>query len=331
MNFNDEQLRTAVNLRQFYDAWMGARRELAALDYRLYWKTVNKREYLVKLVNNSNDGTSLGPRSSVTERQKEAYERAKSDARTRFDGAAPNVNTAARLYRTLRLPMIASAAAAILRSADERGMLDGELIVVGTTALAAYELEAGSRFALGLDATEDFDLAWSGGSETLAIARSPAAPIMTMLKAVDSTFTKNTERPFEARNAKAYQVDILVAPSVAPTYPRTEPLQPLPLPEQEWLLGGTKVDQVVCGRDATPARIVAADPRWYALHKLWLGEQPKRNPLKRSKDVRQGEALLAAVADEMPQFPLDDVFASGLPNELDSVFRRWQRRTRSGK
>jgi hypothetical protein len=34
-----------------------------------------------------------------------------------------------------------------------------------------------------------------------------------MLKSVDATFTVNRERPFQARNDKAYEVEILVAPS----------------------------------------------------------------------------------------------------------------------
>src|SRR3546814_17576690 len=34
-----------------------------------------------------------------------------------------------------------------------------------------------------------------------------------MLKALDPTFTINSERDFQARNAKAYEVELLVAPS----------------------------------------------------------------------------------------------------------------------
>jgi hypothetical protein len=97
-------------------------------------------------------------------------------------------------------------------------------------------------------------------------------------------------------------------------------LAPIPLPEQEWLLEGRPVDQVVCGRNGTPARIVAPDPRWFALHKLWMSDQEKRNPLKRPKDRRQGEALLSAIAAEMPHYPLDEAFRTTLPPELLPYF-----------
>lgn len=97
-------------------------------------------------------------------------------------------------------------------------------------------------------------------------------------------------------------------------------------PEQEWLLPGRRVDQVVPCRDGTPARIVAPDPRWFALHKLWLGAQAKRNPLKRRKDTIQGTALLDAVAGAMPHYPLDDAFAATIPEELRAYWNAWKQR-----
>src|SRR3546814_7382256 len=69
---------------------------------------------------------------------------------------------------------------------------------------------------------------------------------------------------------------------------RKDQPKPIPLPEQEWLLLGRQVDHVVIARDNAPARIVAPDPRYFALHKLWMAEKAGRNPLKRPKDEKQG-------------------------------------------
>jgi hypothetical protein len=153
--------------------------------------------------------------------------------------------------------------------------------------------------------------------------RTDRQVIWDMLKAIDPTFTVNTERTFQARNAKAYEVEILVAPSRAQTMARTDRPRPVPLPEQEWLLEGRPVDQVVICRDGSPARIVAPDPRWFALQKLWMSGQAKRNPLKRGKDLKQGMILLDAVAEAMPQYPLDAAFEAALPGELAPHFLRW--------
>jgi CBS domain-containing protein len=188
-------------------------------------------------------------------------------------------------------------------------------------AMPAYAAEAGGFIREAPDETDDFDLAWS------ARERDPEGQtIWPLLRAVDPTFTVNLERSFQARNAGAYEVEILVAPSRAGTMDRLDRPKPMPLPEQEWLLNGRLVDRVVICRDASPARIVAPDPRWFALQKLWLAGQPKRNPLKRSKDRRQGLALLDVVRTAMPQFPLDGAFEASLPPELVGLYADWQAR-----
>ena len=146
---------------------------------------------------------------------------------------------------------------------------------IGTNAMAAYALEAAGTFRDVPDETENFDLAW------IADEAASGTRLWDMLKAVDPTFAITTEREFQARNSKAYEVELLVAPSRAGTLAAADRPRPIPLPEQEWLLPGRRVDQVVPCRDGSPARIVAPDPRWFALHKLWLGAQAKRDPLKR--------------------------------------------------
>jgi hypothetical protein len=246
-----------------------------------------------------------------------SYRAEKAALKDRRETARAVADEGARLARALRVPMLASAAGPILREADCRGLLDGQLLVVGTNALLAYTQEAVA--ALGLnDEAEGFDLAWAGAEP------QGGSPVWDMLKAVDPTFTVNTERTFQARNASAYEVELLIAPSRAAALGKLDKPRPIPLPEQEWLLLGRPVDQVIACRDATAARIVAPDPRWFALHKLWLSRQAKRNPFKRRKDHEQGMGVLDAVAEAMPHYPLDEAFAAGLPPELEPMWAEWR-------
>lgn len=317
--FTDEQARALVNLEQRYDVWMGAERALAALPYDLRRKEVGGRSYLYEIRDRSGLGRSLGPWSSTLEAKFETYRTEKAAAKARRDGARAALDESGRLGRALRLPMLANAAGTILREADRRDLLGSHLLVVGTNAMAAYVVEAGGFIRGAPEETDDFDLAWSA----LEPAQSERV-LWDMLKAVDETFTVNLERTFQARNAKAYDVEILVAPSRASTMYRADQPRPVPLPEQEWLLLGNSVDRVVICRDGTPARIVAPDPRYFALQKLWLGRQAKRDALKRPKDVKQGVALLDAIAEAMPQFPLDSAFEASLPGELAPLFGDWR-------
>lgn len=316
--FSDEQSRLLVNLRQRYEVWIDAERALAALPYDLRRKTVNGHDYLYRIFDRGGNGRSLGPMTSDLEARLLAYRSEKDALKERIKGLRPALAESAALYRALRLPLLSSDAGPILRECDRRGLLGSHLLVVGTNAIAAYMAEANGRIDLP-DETEDFDLAWISQQEDDDEKR-----LWDMLKAVDPTFTVNAERDFQARNARAYEVEIVVAPSRAATLGGRDQPRPVPLPEQEWLLLGRPVDHVIGCRDGSPARIVAPDPRWFALHKLWMAAQDKRNPLKRPKDRVQGLALLDAVAQAMPHYPFDDAFESALPHELTPHFEAWR-------
>jgi len=316
--FNEEQNRALVNLDQRYQVWIEAERTLAGLPYDLRRKEIGGRAYLYEINDRSGNGKSLGPWSPQNERKFAAYRLEKLAAKERRDGARAALDESARICRALRLPQLPAAAGEILREADIRDLLGKKILVVGTNAIAAYAIEAAGRIVGAPDTTDDFDIAWTAQEES-----AQSNTIWDMLMAVDPTFTVNTERPFQARNRKAYEVEILVAPSRAGTMGKTDQPHPVALPEQEWLLRGRAVDRVVpCGDSA--ARIVAPDPRWFALQKLWLSAQPKRNPLKRAKDRKQGQMLLDAIASAMPQYPLDRTFRDALPAELKPLMAQWR-------
>lgn len=316
--FSDEQARALVNLRQRYEVWIEAVQARFRMPYDLRRKESAGHAYLYEIKDRGGNGRSLGRWSDELQERFETFQATRNRLKSRIETSKTALDESARLARALRVPMIAAEAGPILREADRRGLLDGSFLVVGTNAVAAYELEAAGFIPELPSETADFDLAWA---ETEP--QEDEQLLWDMLKAVDSTFTVNTERTFQARNAKAYEVEILVAPSRAATMARTDRPRPIPLPEQEWLLLGRAVDQVVICRDGSPARIVAPDPRWFALQKLWMADQPKRNRLKRGKDEKQALLLLDAIAASMPHYPLDTAFEAELPGELAPYFVRW--------
>ena len=325
-DFSNEQLRVIANIAQQYDALFDAKRELDAMPYHLKWQRSGGREYLYEIRNARGDGKSLGPRSAETEALKSEYDTRKQSLNIRITDTEAITATSAAIWRSLKLPTISHEAAKILQVLDTKRMLGESLLVVGTNAFAAYEIEAGGRFLVGWDATEDFDLAWTG-KLVLGKTKIPQT-LFGLLKEMDATWTINTERTFQARNAKAYEVELLSAPSVSPALPPGE-LRPLPLDEQEWLLWGTRLEHVVCSLAAKPIplRLVVPDPRWMALHKMWLSRQPKRRGDKRPKDARQGALLLTAVEERMPRFPLDDEFEAQIPEALQAIYSEWRRNT----
>jgi hypothetical protein len=327
-DIDDESLRLLANLEQHYAAWIDAERVLQP--GRLAWKTVAERDYLYRLTDGRGNGRSLGARSPKTEAQYEAAQVARQSAEILW----PLLRREGAMYRTLRLPRISSAAADLLREFDRHELLGSSLMVVGTNAMAVYEIEARVRFATaaGVDSTLDFDMTWVAAEArqtTLAAVGAAPRTLLDVMKRVDSTYTVNTERSFQVRNASGYEVELLLPMSLAGNLPRNETLFPIALPEQDWLLPGRRVEHVVCGLDGSPTRVIAPDPRRFALQKLWLAEKPSRNPLKKPKDAKQGALLLRAIDERMPHFPLDDAFRHELPPELTPHFDRW-REAKSG-
>jgi len=135
-------------------------------------------------------------------------------------------------------------------------MLGSKLLVVGTNAMPAYSIEAGGEINDAPTETDDFDVAWS------ALVKDDAdLGVMAMLKRVDSTYTVDTERTFQVRNAKAFEFELRAAPSTAGNMISNDRPSPSPLEEQEWLLLGTHLSHVVVARDATPAHLVVTDTR----------------------------------------------------------------------
>jgi hypothetical protein len=327
--FDDEQNRAIANLEAYYAQWLVSARELdGRYKGSMRWKPVGGRQYLYHRVSATPlVDTSLGRRTPATEQRMIEFQRGKAECTTRHRRALAESLRFARVARASGLGLVPGTAARLLRHLDRRGMLGDMLLVVGTIAMSAYEIAAGARLFRGFDATQDFDLAWRG-IDALQLQSRSAASLLGTLREVDPLFTKNTERAFQAVSGK-YEVEVLAAPSTLASFPKDD-LVPIPgMVEQEWLLPGQPLRHVAAAADGTPAPLVVPDPRWMALHKLWLSHKPQRQAAKKPKDQAQGLLLMRAVLAAMPAYPVDDAFVASVPGELKGFLRagiEWARK-----
>ena len=78
------------------------------------------------------------------------------------------------------------------------------------------------------------------------------------------------------------------------------------------------------------ARIIAPDPRMFALQKLFIAGKRDRDSLKREKDRRQASALLAACQSGLlPRHPLDEAFVALIPGDLRPHWEAWRNGNRA--
>ena len=318
MAFNTEQRRHLQNLLQFYETWKEVSRSLAQLPGGMYWRVINSKEYLYKYVTNSGikQSTSIGPKTPETEAIAEDFQQAKKDLQERLEAIEARIKTLAPIMRVLNLPAIDETAGKILRALDQVDYLGKNILVIGTYAMTAYEMTAETRFAEGFDATEDLDF---------TIVLDPANPgdfdfprrLLLTLKEVDKSFLVSRSSSKTVVNKGGYRVDLLISNDLASTMQRAMPWKPEALEGQEWLSLGTPVRQVLIDFNGWPVFLTSPDPRYFALHRLWLSKRPKRiREGKAPKDAAQGKALLKAIREFMPHYVIDDRFTQSLPAAL---------------
>ena len=321
MTFSTEQRRQLQNLLQFYETWKEVSRSLAQLPGGMYWRVINSKEYLYKYVTNSGikQSTSIGPKTAQTEAIAEEFQHAKKDLQERLEAIEGRIKTLAPIMRMLNLPAIDETAGKILRALDQIDYLGKNILVIGTYAMTAYEMTAETRFAEGFDATEDLDF---------TIIVDPANPsdsdfprrLLLALKEVDKSFLVSRSSSKTVVNKGGYRVDLLVSNDLAPAMQRAMPWKPEALEGQEWLALGTPVQQVLVDFSGWPVLFTAPDPRYFALHKLWLSKRPMRlREGKAPKDAAQGKTLLKAIQESMPHYAIDDGFIQSLPKPLRQI------------
>lgn len=328
--FSADAGRAIANLEMAHHQWVDSRRALEELPVSMFWQAKDGQEYLaVKQVSND-PGTTLGPRSAALEAQLLAFTETKAALKARIAITDPLIRDRAAQYRALRLPVLPDRQAEILRKLDIEGLLRNDLLVVGTNAFAAYELACNAKFPVGNEETEDFDLAWCKNTRVSLAAIAPdqakadRRSLFAVLRSIDPTYKINPKKPYQAVNDFGYEVELLAAPSTHPL-PRGSAFDPMAsLTEQEWLLRGQPLSCVVATVRLRACPLYVPDPRWMALHKLWLSQKPKRDRTKRPKDERQGNVLLDATRYFLADtYPLDIDFVLELPDELREIFNVW--------
>jgi hypothetical protein len=319
-----EQRRIAADAIQLYEHHLELSREARDLAGGMFWKTVNTREYLVRSLDRDGHIRSLGARSPQTEAVYNEFVARKKHLRPRLASIATELRRRAKFCVAAGVNRVPSIAADIARVLDRVGLLGNQLILLGSHALYAYEIAAGVEFKTALLQTDDLDALLDPHSPLEIAAQARKLGLLGLLKKVDKSFAPARERSFRAGNAKGFMVELLrpiSKPRVlagASTIGMGKDLIAEQLIGLDWILAGPRFAQIIIAGNGFPARFVVPDPRVFALHKLWLSLQPTRNPMKRKRDFRQGEAV-AQLAIEYLNLSFEDSSLRALPKDLTSA------------
>ncbi|MBV8454005.1 MAG: nucleotidyltransferase domain-containing protein [Deltaproteobacteria bacterium] len=316
-----EQRRIAIDAAQLYQHFLDVRQESA--DYRggLHWKTVNSKEYLIRTLDRRGRQQSLGPRSSLTEARLRDFNEKKADLKRQLASLQSEIARRAKFCVAAAVNRIPRIAADIVRLLDSNRLLGTHLIILGSHAIYAYEMAAGVQLKSGLLQTEDLDTLLSSREDLEIAGEVRSTGLLGLIQKVDKSFRLVRQRSFRAINSKGFMVDLIRAPFHEQGH-RTSvghrgDLVAEPLEGLEWLADAPRTTQIVIAENGFPVRFIVPDPRVFALHKIWLSLQPTRDPMKRKRDFRQGEAV-AALAMEYLNLSFDDAALDELPAALTS-------------
>lgn len=321
-------MRETINTSMRFGAFLEARRQTDSYRGSMSFVRRGNGEYLLKDYYDPGNGvrrqTSLGKRSPETETLLRDFAAGRERAQERLSAATELLGRQAGINRSLGLRRVPEIGARIIRAIDAAHLLGRGLRIVGTNALFAYEAEAGVFFPSEIMTTEDIDVLMDARINMRILMDDPdmERSLIGILRKADRSFERTRQR-FQAANRDGYLVD-LIAPMRDPPWQTqaaavsTEPgdLEATEIEGLLWQENAPAFEAVAIDSRGFPVRIVAPDPRAFAVHKHWLSTRPDRRADKRARDREQAELVARLVATHMPQRPFEPDALRNFPKSV---------------
>jgi hypothetical protein len=323
---NQDQIKEAVNTQQRYGVFLDAWKRKEGYKGSMSFGKKTNVEYLLRdyYDNGVRKQKVLGQRSPETEKMLADYLAGREDADVRLKAAQSNVARQAGINRALGLGRVPAIGAKIIRAVDKAGLLGKGVKVIGTNAMFAYEAITEVYFPQAVTSTEDIDMMFDARAKIrFTSADDETAPtIIGLLRQVDKSFVRAPNR-FSANNNDGYIVD-LVRPQINPPWKpmpsslsdSADDLEAIQIGGLSWHENAQTFEAVAIDTRGEPVRIIAPDPRAFAVHKHWLSKQPDRRPDKRARDRCQAALVAALVAQHMPHLPFDPDQMKSFPRKV---------------
>ncbi|MFZ2854077.1 MAG: GSU2403 family nucleotidyltransferase fold protein [Rhodocyclaceae bacterium] len=312
MALDDDAKRQYIDARTVFQAWEDARKVAKEVTGGMYWKHAGETDYLIR-TSTKNSQKSLGPRSAETEAIYTRFFTRKTTAEDREKSLREMLKRHQRLNRALHVGRVPAIVVDILDVISAAGLSD-YFTVVGTHALYAFEAAVGVRI---MDSsameTRDVDLLWDSRKRVQFVSnmKQQGGGMIGLLQKVDASFQIRHDQQYTATNSKGFEVDI-IRREVEGNDPH--PVRLSDAEDDFWvtqarnagsLLSAPRFSSVIVSSAGYMARMNTISPLAFARFKRWMAEQADRDPLKRSRDLRQAEVVDALVDEYLPHLRND--------------------------
>ncbi len=301
---DSEQRRIYLDTCQIYQAFLETLRQSDSQKGGMRWKKTGDKEYLFKTRDGRGNGKSLGVKSPETEAIYTAFHQQKQQTKQRLLQLQTALTRQTKLAVAIGINRVPKTAANVVRVLGREGLLGQGLTVLGTYALYGYEAAAGLHFDSGLLATMDIDLLFDAQKKLKLRGEINHSGLVGLLKKADASFQIAAAGHYRAVNNKGFMVELI----------KTIPVPPMKIEKQSvfnvagdlvaaevagltWLDNAPNFKHLVIAEDGVPVEFVMPDPRYFALHKLWLSQLDNREAVKKPRDLQQARAVAKLAMD----------------------------------
>lgn len=307
----------AIQCQQALDDAMG---KFSHYKGSMMWRNVSGIDYLIHQVQKRQK--SLGARSQETEAIYEKFESRKSEISERIKSLKAHLDKHARLCKAVHLNRVPKIVADISRKISEFPVLTNKTLIVGTNALYAYEAAAAVYFESDIVATQDVDILWDTRKK-ISIASTEPSGFIGLLKSVDKSFEVMSDSKFRATNKDGFLVDLIQPVSKDVMFNNYASMSDFPddlvaveIKGLSWLVSCPKFTATGIDDQGYPVKIIAPDPRAFAMHKFWLSNREDREPDKKKRDLEQSLAVFNLVKDKLSYLDFSASSLKAMPVDL---------------
>lgn len=303
----DEQRRVAHDGLQLHEALIAA--EAKATHYRgsYSWKTVNGSDYLYRSLR-SGLWKSVGPRSPETETIIDRFRSEKAAVTARVEALRERMRLQAKYATANRLGRLPTPAARVIRAFHAA---EYDFRVIGTQAMYVYEMMAGVQLVRDITATTDVDVMFDGRKHLrLMSSASDSDPsLLDVLRRADATYERIAT--YRVVNSTGFMVDV-VAPAWSPLQDNPHfdhsdtDLTPTEIQGLEWLANAPAMKGTAFTMNGNPVTFEVPDPRFFAVHKVYVARAPTRDAIKVQRDLAQAHVVAEIVQEHLPWLRFDD-------------------------
>ena len=283
--------RIKINAIQCYEAWKDARDKGRSYKGSMMWRNISGTDYL--LHQSAKTQKSLGARCVETESIYINFQQRKTALAERIKTLNSNQAMHARMCKAVRANRVPRMLADISRRIADLPMLANKTLIVGTSALYAYESAAAVYFEPDILATNDVDILWDTRKKISIVSSEPKG-FIGLLKSIDKSFELMSGNNYSASNKDGFIVDLIQPANKHVLFSAHASMSDLPedlvaveIKGLAWLVSCPKFSATCIDDQGFPVDITVPDPRAFVMHKHWLSTRSDRNPDKKKRDLEQ--------------------------------------------